>query len=130
VDDVIKEFLSESFDGLRQMEQCLGQLENDPSNRDRLAHIYRAIQTIKGTCGFFEFSKLGELTIPGENLLSRLNSGQMVLDDEIKNALLALVVKVREFLTRIDASGSDAGVDAKDLIETLSGLCNRGGRAV
>ena len=55
-DDIIKDFLVESAENLDQMDRDFITLEEDPSNKEVLARIFRAIHTIKGTCGFFGFS--------------------------------------------------------------------------
>ena len=54
-DDLIREFLIESHEGLDRLDQDLVDLEKDPRNRETLASVFRAIHTIKGTCGFLGF---------------------------------------------------------------------------
>jgi two-component system chemotaxis sensor kinase CheA len=75
LDDVVKEFLVESHENLEQLERDLVVLEKDPRNRERLASIFRSIHTIKGTCGFFGFSKLEAVTHVGENRKRSLVDG-------------------------------------------------------
>lgn len=79
LDPIVREFLVESYENLDQLDRDLVTLEKDPGNHDRLASIFRTIHTIKGTCGFFGFSKLESVTHVGENLLSRLRDGIQVL---------------------------------------------------
>jgi two-component system chemotaxis sensor kinase CheA len=120
VDEVVKEFLVESAENLLRMEHGLVSLEKDPTNREILADIFRTVHTIKGTCGFFEFSRLEALAHTSENLLSRAREGELILDSRIISALLELVDKIREFLRSIETSGSDSEVDAHALIDKLS----------
>src|SRR5215470_14743888 len=91
LDPVVKEFLVESYENLDQLDRDLVALEKAPQDRERLASVFRTIHTIKGTCGFFGFAKLEAVTHAGENLLSRLRDGELLLDAEITSALLALV---------------------------------------
>src|SRR5205823_736356 len=72
LDEVIKDFLVESYENLDRLDRDLITLEGDPTNREGLASIFRTIHTIKGTCGFFEFNQLASVTHSGENLLSQL----------------------------------------------------------
>ena len=72
LDGVVKEFLVESHENLDQLDRDLVALEKDPENKEGLASIFRTIHTIKGTCGFFGFSKLEAVTHVGENLLGKL----------------------------------------------------------
>ena len=71
MDEIIGEFITESNEGLDQLEQAFVSLEqaDDP---DTLAKIFRTVHTIKGTSGFLGFSMLESVTHVGENLLSKL----------------------------------------------------------
>ena len=111
VDEVVGEFLVESYENLEQLDADFVALEKDPSERETLARVFRTIHTIKGTCGFLAFGRLEALTHAGENLLSRLRDGALVLDSEMTTALLAMVDAVRTMLADIEQTGSD-GVDA------------------
>ena len=107
MDDLVKEFLVESFENLDQLDRDFVALETDPTAQDKLGSIFRTIHTIKGTCGFFGFGKLESVTHVGENLLSRLRDGQFLLDPERTSALLALVDAVRVMLASIETTGGD-----------------------
>src|SRR5258705_8148379 len=97
-DGILREFLAESFENLAQVEHDLVVLERDPADRKRLAGIFRAVHTIKGTCGFFGLTKLDTLAHAGENLLSRLRSGEIRFTPPIADALLKLVDALRSIL--------------------------------
>jgi two-component system chemotaxis sensor kinase CheA len=51
MEEIIKEFLVESTEGLDLLDRDLVALERDPSSRELLAEIFRAIHTIKGPPG-------------------------------------------------------------------------------
>src|SRR5919204_1772905 len=102
LNDVVREFLVESYENLDRLDQDLVSLETNPTSRQTLGSIFRTIHTIKGTCGFLGFSKLESVTHVGENLLSRLRDGQLVLTPEITTALLAMVDAVRGMLHAIE----------------------------
>jgi len=91
MDGIIAEFLAESVENLDQLDQDLVTLENDPSDREVFARIFRTIHTIKGTCGFLAFGKLESVTHVGESLLSRLREGDLDVHPEITTDLLALI---------------------------------------
>jgi two-component system chemotaxis sensor kinase CheA len=78
-DGILQEFLAESFENLAQVEQDLVVLERDPADPARLASVFRAIHTIKGTCGFFGFSLLGTVAHAGEDLLGDIRDGRLDL---------------------------------------------------
>ena len=70
MDELIKEFVQESSENLDRLDQDFVKLESDPGNLELLKSIFRAIHTVKGTCGFLGFIKLEALTHTGEDLLS------------------------------------------------------------
>ena len=122
LDNIIKEFLVESYENLDQLDRDLVALEKDPQDRQRLASIFRTIHTIKGTCGFFGFGKLEAVSHVGESLLSRLRDGHLLLNPEITSGLLAMLDAVRAMLSSIEATGTDGERDYPDLIATLTRL--------
>ena len=124
-DDLIREFLIESHEGLDRLDQDLVELEKDPRNRETLASVFRAIHTIKGTCGFLGFGKLEGVSHVGESLLSRLRDGEMVLDASITTALLGMVDAIREILAFIESTGGEGDADYTAVIERLQALNER-----
>src|ERR1044072_6999480 len=74
MDEVVAEFLVESYENLDRLDRDLVGLEQNPS-ADKLAGIFRTIHTIKGTSGFLGYGKLESITHVGENLLCRLRGG-------------------------------------------------------
>ncbi|MEL7367622.1 MAG: chemotaxis protein CheW [Myxococcota bacterium] len=122
MDDIIKDFLVESLEGLDQLERDFVELEKYPDDNARLANIFRCIHTIKGTCGFLGFSKLETVTHRGENLLSKLRDGALELDPDITSALLSLVDATRSIMACIEEDGTEGNVDFSDLIDLLARL--------
>jgi two-component system, chemotaxis family, sensor kinase CheA len=121
-DDIVKEFLVESYENLDRLDRDLITLEKNPSDRETLGSIFRTIHTIKGTSGFLAFDKLGAVAHVGENLLGRLREGQLVLNPEITTALLATVDAVRQMLASIETTSVEGERDDSVLIATLTRL--------
>ena len=120
--EMVKEFLTESYENLDRLDRELVALEKDPQNRDALAGVFRTIHTIKGTCGFLGFGKLEKVAHVGENLLSLLRDGRLLLTPEITTALLAMVDAVRQILGQIQASGQEGNADNTQLLADLTRL--------
>ena len=72
MDDIIKEFLIESTEGLDRLDRDFVELEKTPDSKELLASIFRSVHTIKGTGGVLGFDKLGAVAHVGENMLSRM----------------------------------------------------------
>src|SRR5580704_13532341 len=122
--DIVSDFLVESYENLDRLDRELVALEKNPQDRDALASVFRTIHTIKGTCGFLGFSKLEKVAHVGENLLSLLRDGKLNLDPENTTALLQMVDAIRQMLSEIQSTGQDGAEDYADLMATLTRLQN------
>ncbi len=125
VDPIIQEFLVESLENLEEVDRDLVGLEKDPENSEKINRIFRAIHTIKGTCGFLEFSLLESLAHSGEHLLSKLRDGKLEVSSGTTSLLLRLADAIRDILKRVEASGSDSGEDFEELREKLLATASR-----
>jgi two-component system chemotaxis sensor kinase CheA len=119
-DEIVREFLVEGNENLDTLDRELIQLEKDPHNRATLASVFRTIHTIKGTCGFLGFTKLEAVAHVGENLLSKVREGELVLNSVITTALLRMVDAVRRMLQSIEAIGNEGERDDDELIKMLA----------
>jgi len=128
MDELTREFLIESQEGLDRMERRLTELEERPRDGELLAEIFRSVHTIKGTTGFLGFSRLESLSHAGENLLGMLRDGKLVANAAIISALLALLDGLRAILTSIETDGSEGKSDGlnddRAIIERLLDLQN------
>jgi two-component system, chemotaxis family, sensor kinase CheA len=123
-DSIVKDFLVESYENLDRLDRDLVGLEKNPQDKAALAGVFRTIHTIKGTCGFLGFNKLEKVAHVGENLLTRLRDGQLMLNPERTTALLGMVDAVRLMLKEIQSTGKDGEVDYPELRELLTRLQN------
>ena len=119
MDDIVKEFIVESTENLDRMDRDLIRLEKNPTSKELLDSIFRAVHSVKGTTGFLGYTRLESVAHAGENLLSRLREGALVLSPSITSGLLAVVDTVRNMLASIEKSGSDGDIDYAPLIEML-----------
>ncbi|MEM9563899.1 MAG: chemotaxis protein CheA [Actinomycetota bacterium] len=124
MDEIISEFLVESYEGLDQIDQNLIVLEESPDDVGILKEIFRTLHTIKGTCGFLGFSKLERLAHAAENLLSLLRDGELSMTAEIADALLAAVGDIRGILATIEASEEEGDPDIDGIVVRLDALAS------
>ena len=120
--DIVKDFLQESYENLDRLDRELVGLEKNPRDADALASVFRTIHTIKGTCGFLGFDKLEKVAHVGENLLTRLRDGKLLLNPEITTGLLSMVDAVRQMLKEIESTGQDGDDTYPELLQKLAGL--------
>ncbi|MFC7879630.1 Hpt domain-containing protein, partial [Isoptericola sp. NPDC057391] len=107
MDEIVHEFLVESYENLDQLDRDLVALEDDPSSRPLLSSIFRTVHTIKGTSGFLGFGNLERVSHVGESLLSELRDGARRMDQATADVLLALVDTLRAVLATVEAAGTD-----------------------
>jgi len=117
--EVIREFLVESYENLSRLDQELVELEKRPKDTALLASIFRTIHTIKGTCGFLAFSTLERITHQAETLLSQLRDGQRELSPPLVSLILETVDATRKILASIEASGEEGPDSFEDLTGRL-----------
>ncbi len=122
LDEIVKEFLVESYENLDQLDRDLMALEETPNDRDRLSSIFRTIHTIKGTSGFLAFPTLEHVTHVGENLLVKLRDGDLLLSEHITSGLLGMVDAVRSILSNIESSANEGGETYESLVQQLEAL--------
>jgi len=121
-DDIVKEFLVESYENLDQLDRDLIALESSPSDRDRLSSVFRTIHTLKGTSGFLAFPKLEHVAHIGENLLVPLRDGELRLNADIASGLLSMVDAIRNILGQIESTGEEGADSYETLVDLLGGL--------
>ena len=125
MDDLTKEFIAESQEGLDRMERCLTELETRPGDSDLVGEIFRAVHTIKGTTGFLGFDRLEKLAHAGEHLLGSLRDGKLAVTSGLISGLLHLLDGLRAILMLIEETGVEGQrIDDEDsaLIAELAAL--------
>jgi two-component system chemotaxis sensor kinase CheA len=129
MDEIVQEFLVESHENLDQLDRDFVALEQTPDSRELLSSIFRTIHTIKGTSGFLAFGRLEAVTHVGENILSRLRDGNMVLAPETTDSLLRMVDVIRELLAQIELTGEEGRIDIDTVVADLARRLEAGSAA-
>ena len=127
MDEIVREFVVESLEGLDQVDGELLKLEVDPEDSATLQSIFRTIHSMKGACGFLEFSVLEGVAHAGESLLDGLREGHLALDKTLITTLLEMNDALRSLLGIIQESGTDrTGADYGVLIRRLNEMLESG----
>src|SRR5688572_18948158 len=99
---LLEAFIAESDEGLTAAEEALLVLERNPEHADSLASVFRAVHTIKGNSGIFDFDAMTRIAHAMEDLLDRLRAGQTVVSNGIITLLLESVDILRGLLFESD----------------------------
>ena len=63
MDDLLREFVTETNESLDVVDIELVRFEQEPNNAKILDRIFRLVHTIKGTCGFLNLPRLATLAL-------------------------------------------------------------------
>ena len=126
MDELTREFLIESQEGLDRMERCLTELETRPDDAALVGDIFRSVHTIKGTTGFLGFKRLEKLAHSGENLLGLLRDGKLAADRRLITGLLHLLDGLRSILKLIETEAGEGSGEDTELIAQLEALADSG----
>jgi two-component system chemotaxis sensor kinase CheA len=87
--ELLREFFSESVELLQDIEQGVLVLEEKPGDKNTINSIFRAFHTFKGGAGFLHLAALGELAHELETLLDAVRKGELSINREIIESILA-----------------------------------------
>jgi two-component system chemotaxis sensor kinase CheA len=122
MDEVIREFLAESREGLDRLERDLVALETQPECIDLITGLFRVLHTVKGTAGMLGFARIEKMAHSGEALLSQLRGGKRRFDSNQATALLKLADAITHGLRLIHDTGTDEGLDPEPVVDVLQAV--------
>jgi len=122
MDELLSEFLKEAPELLQQASDDLLALEQDPGNAARLDSMFRAVHTLKGSVALFDFAPMGAMLHVAEDVLGTMRAGQMHLDRDVADAVIACVDVCEHWIAAIADTGQlppEAAEDAARIIALL-----------
>ena len=118
MDDLLREFLTETGESLDVVDVELVRFEQEPNNTAILGNIFRLVHTIKGTCGFLGLPRLEALSHAAETLMGKFRDGLPVTADAV-TLILSTIDRLKEVLAGLERNQQEPdGTDA-DLISEL-----------
>ena len=125
MDDLLREFLTETSESLDTVDNQLVKFEQDPTDAKILDNIFRLVHTIKGTCGFLGLPRLEALAHAGETLMGKFRDG-MPVKAEAVTLILASIDRIKEILGGLEATEAEPEGNDHDLISQLEEMVERG----
>ncbi|SPF34719.1 CheA signal transduction histidine kinase [Candidatus Sulfotelmatobacter kueseliae] len=104
---LLKSFVSETGEGLAQMEEALLELESHPEDAELVNTVFRVVHTFKGNAGIFELRHAQEFAHALEDLLDKIRARELSFSPDVTDVLLASMDVLRTF-TAAAAAGKDA----------------------
>src|ERR1700752_4851447 len=113
MDDLLREFLTETNESLDTVDNQLVRFEQDPNNAKILDNIFRLVHTIKGTCGFLNLPRLEALTHAAEALMGKFRDGARVTGETV-TLILATLDRVKILLDQLEQNQAEPAGDDRD----------------
>ena len=122
MDDLLQEFLTETSENLDLVDLELIKFEANPNDREILNNIFRAVHTIKGTCGFLGLPRLEAMAHASETVMDDFRNGAPVTPDAV-SLVLASIDRIKEILRGIaESGGNEPEGDDREMISQLHTL--------
>jgi two-component system chemotaxis sensor kinase CheA len=121
MDELLRDFLTETGESLDLVDAELVRFEQEPNNAQILGNIFRLVHTIKGTCGFLALSRLEKLTHSAESLMGKFRDGMPVTAPAV-TLILSTLDRVKTILDALEARQEEPAGDDSDLIEQLAAM--------
>src|SRR5436190_7178074 len=118
MDDLLREFLTETNESLDTVNVELVRFEQDPNNAKILDNIFRLVHTIKGTCGFLGLPRLATLAHSAETLMGKFRDGMPVTEEAV-TVILATIDRIKEILDALEQQQHEPDGADTDLISQL-----------
>src|SRR4051812_38068633 len=118
MDELLREFLTETNESIDVVDAELVRFEQDPNNAKILGNIFRLVHTIKGTCGFLNLPRLEALTHAAEALIGKFRDGLPVTSGAV-TLILATIDRIKMLLDELERNQAEPTGDDRDLIAAL-----------
>src|SRR5689334_21413072 len=129
MDDLLREFVTETNESLDVVDVELVRFEQEPNNAEILGNIFRLVHTIKGTCGFIGLPRLEALAHAAETLMSKFRDGTMPVTEEAVTLILFSIDRIKDILAEIEKHQREPEGGDADLIRQLESMVQRGAAA-
>lgn len=106
MDDLLREFLTETAEHLDTVDAELVRFERDPTEAAVLRNVFRLVHTIKGTCGFLGLPRLEALAHAAETLMDRFRDG-LPATSEAVTLVLATLDRLKQILNALAVAGTE-----------------------
>jgi len=105
MDDLLKHFITEAHELIQQATDDLLALERDPQAAAPMNSAFRAVHTLKGSVGLFDFAPMGLALHAAEDLLGALKEKRTSIDAHVIDILLTCLGQIERWVAEIEQAG-------------------------
>ncbi len=122
--EILEDFLIESFELIEQIDQDLVELESNPEDLELLNRIFRVAHTVKGSSSFLNFDILTKLTHHMEDVLNKARRAELKITPSVMDVVLESIDMMKALLSGIKDYGNDVdvGIDIENICHRLTAI--------
>ena len=91
---LISDFCEEAWESLQASENLLIELENNPTSKELINELFRAVHTVKGGSRLIEVKKIEKLSHELETVLDNVRSDKIMLDARLIDISLECIKRI------------------------------------
>lgn len=122
MDEIITEFLTETSENMTQMDNLLVALEQNPTDKELITHIFRILHTIKGTCGFLGLPRLEKLAHRSEDILGLFREDRAMPTAESISVIFRAMDRIKDIVAGIESTGAETEGDDDEILQFLEDI--------
>jgi two-component system, chemotaxis family, sensor kinase CheA len=125
MDELLGEFLTETNENIEFLDSEIIKLEKNPNDTETLAHVFRLVHTIKGTCGFLDLHRLEKVAHAAENVLGNIRDNLIQATPDIITVIFNALDKIKEILDVLEDTQTEPEGEDSALIATLDAIVKK-----
>ncbi len=122
MDDLLREFLTETSENMATLDVEIVRLEQNPNNPELLSGIFRLVHTIKGTCGFLGLPRLEHVAHAAENVLGKFRDGELPVTPHAVSLILQSMDTIKGLLGYLEQHETEQEGNDEALIAALNAM--------
>lgn len=128
MDELLRDFLTETTEHIEGAETQLVHFERNPSDASLITSIFRLVHTIKGTSSFLGLERLERVGHAAESVMGMLRDGVPPTQHSV-TIILAAIDRIKTIIEEIGANGSEPPGDDSGIINALEAYYAAGSEA-
>lgn len=119
LDKFTAKFVEEALDNVAIIEEALFNLESEPTNKEIIERLFRAMHTIKGGGAMFGFNDLSAFTHNLETIYDLVRNDKLAIDSDIISLTFESLDYIRQLLDIGDLTDPEDIAKQKDYIARI-----------
>ncbi|HEX2841798.1 chemotaxis protein CheW [Hyphomicrobium sp.] len=125
MDELLRDFLTETTEHIEGAETQLVHFERNPSDMSLITSIFRLVHTIKGTSSFLGLERLERVGHAAESVMGMLRDGVAPTQHSV-TIILAAIDRIKTIIEEIGRNGGEPPGDDSEIINALEAYYAQG----